>query len=174
MALMSRKTLLIIIAAALAVGGYFGYQYWRGKQDALPPGIASGNGRLEAKLVDIAPKESLRVKEIRFKEGDLVKPGDICVVMYTNTLQAQLVEATVGVAATQEKAAGAKATIIRSRAQIELAKVEVKRSKNLVAQRAGSQRELDVRNTELKTTSAALQEEEAKLRTIQQEINVAK
>ena len=62
---MSRKTLLMIFAAVLAVGGYFGYQYWRGKQNALPPGIASGNGRLEAKLVDIAPKEPLRVKEIR-------------------------------------------------------------------------------------------------------------
>lgn len=171
---MSRKTLLIILAAALAVGGYFGYKYWRSTQDALPPGIASGNGRLEAKLVDIAPKESLRVKEIFFVEGDLVKPGDICVIMDTNTLQAQLEEAKLGVAATQEKEAGARATIIRSKAQIQLAKVEVARSKNLVAQRAGSQRELDVRNTELKTTSAALQEEEAKLRTIQQEINVAK
>jgi len=171
---MSRKTLLIIIAAVVGVGGFFGYQYWRERQNALPAGIASGNGRLEAKLVDIAPKESLRVKQIFFEEGDLVKPGDIVVQMDTNTLQAQLEEAKLNVVATQEKEAVAKATITRSKAQIELAKVEVKRSKNLVAQRAGSQRELDVRNTALKTTSAALQEEEAKLRTIQQEVNVAK
>lgn len=171
---MSGKTTLLIAAAVIGAGAFFGYQYWRDKQSALPAGIASGNGRVEAKLVDIAPKESLRVKQIFFQEGDLVKPGDVVVQMDTNTLQAQLEEAKLNVVATQEKEAVAKATITRSKAQIDLAKVEVNRSKNLVAQRAGSQRELDVRNTMLKTTSAALQEEEAKLRTIQQEVNVAK
>ncbi|WP_457798145.1 HlyD family secretion protein [Methylocystis sp. S23] len=171
---MAGKTTLLIAAAVIGVGAFFGYQYWQEKQNALPAGIASGNGRLEAKLVDIAPKESLRVKQIFYEEGDLVKPGDVVVQMDTNTLQAQLEEAKLNVVATQEKEAVAKATIARSKAQIELARVEVNRSKNLVAQRAGSQRELDVRNTTLKTTTAALQEEEAKLRTIQQEVNVAK
>jgi HlyD family secretion protein len=171
---MSGKTTLLIAAAVIGAGAFFGYQYWQERQNALPAGIASGNGRVEAKLVDIAPKESLRIKQIFFEEGDLVKPGDVVVQMDTNTLEAQLEEAKLNVVATQEKEAVAKATISRSKAQIDLAKVEVKRSQNLVAQRAGSQRELDVRNTTLKTTSAALQEEEAKLRTIQQEVNVAK
>lgn len=170
---MSKRTMLIVAAVVLGAGAYFGYQYWRDRQTALPEGIVSGNGRLEAKLVDIAPKESLRVKEIFFEEGDLIKPNDVVVQMDTNTLRAQLEEAKLNVVATQEKEAVAKATITRSQAQIELAKVEVNRSSNLVAQRAGSQRELDVRKTTLKTTSAALQEEEAKLRTIQQEVNVA-
>lgn len=171
---MAGKTTLLIAAAVVGVGAFFGYQYWRDKQNALPAGIASGNGRLEAKLVDIAPKESLRVKQILFEEGDLVKPGDVVVQMDTSTLQAELEEARLNVVATQEKEAVLKATIARSKAQIDLAKVEVNRSKSLVAQRAGSQRELDVRNTTLKTTTAALHEEEAKLRTIQQEVNVTK
>jgi HlyD family secretion protein len=171
---MSRTITLLIVAAVIGIGGYFGYQYWLGKKTALPPGIASGNGRLEAKLVDITPKEPLRVKEILFQEGDLVHPGDICVIMDTNTLRAQLEEAKLSVLATQEKEAVERATIIRAKAQIKLAKVEVARSKNLVSQRAGSQRELDVRNTALETTTAMLQEEEAKLRTIQQEVDVAK
>jgi HlyD family secretion protein len=87
----------------------------------------------------------LRVKEIRFQEGDLVKRGDICVLMDTNTLAAQLEEAKLNVVVNQEKEAVERATIIKSKAQIALAKVEVARSKSLVAQRAGSQRELDVR-----------------------------
>ena len=171
---MSRKTLLILLAVALGAGSYFGYQYWQGLQSKLPPGIASGNGRLEAKLVDIAAKEPLRVKQIFFNEGDLVKPGDVVVQMDTNTLEAQLAEAKMNVVATQEKEAVARATIQRTKAQIDLAKIEVKRSKSLVAQRAGSQRELDVRNTQLKTTSASLQEEVAKLSTIQQQVAVAR
>jgi len=59
------------------------------------------------------------------------------------------------------KAAISKASINRSKAQIELAKIEVKRSTALVAERAGSQRELDIRRTALQTTSAGLEEEEA-------------
>ena len=62
---MSKKVQALILAAVVAIAGYFGYQHWRTAQSALPKGIASGNGRIEAKLVDIAPKESLRVKEIR-------------------------------------------------------------------------------------------------------------
>lgn len=171
---MSKKTLLALIAIVVGAGSFFGYQYWLELQTKLPPGIASGNGRLEAKLVDVAAKEPLRVKQIFFDEGDLVKPGDVVVQMDTNTLDAQLGEAKMNVVATQEKEAVAKATIQRTKAQIELARIEVKRSTALVAQRAGSQRELDVRNTTLKTTSAALQEEVAKLNTIQQQVAVAK
>ena len=170
---MARKTTLLIVAAVVGAGAYCGYGYWKAKQTALPAGIASGNGRVEAKLVDVAPKEALRVKEIRYEEGDLVKPGDIVVLMDTNTLTSELEEAKLNVVATQEKEAIARATIERCKAEIELANIEAKRSKSLVEQRAGSQRELDVRNATVKTTSAALLEEEAKLRTIQQQVAVA-
>jgi HlyD family secretion protein len=171
--LMSKKSLMWILAAVAVAGGFFGYQYWQQMQSTLPKGIASGNGRIEAKLVDIAAKEALRVKEIRADEGDLVKPGDILVQMDTATLESQLAEAKLTVASTQEKVAIAQAAIAKTKAQIELAKIEVKRSTALVAQRAGSQRELDVRKTALQTTTAGLQEDEAKLRTIEQEVKVA-
>ncbi len=174
MALMSKKSLrLIIFAAVVGAAGFFGYQYWQQMQSKLPKGIASGNGRIEAKLVDVAAKEALRVKEIRVNEGDLVKPGEVLVVLDTATLESQLAEAKLNVAATREKEAVAKAAITRRKAEIDLAKIEVDRSQRLVAQRAGSQRELDVRRMALQTTTAALQEEEAKLRTIQEEVNVA-
>jgi HlyD family secretion protein len=171
---MSKRMMLAIATVAVLAAAYFGFQYWRNLQNALPPGIASGNGRLEAKLVDVAPKEPLRVKQIFFKEGDLVKPNDVVVQMDTSTLLSQLEEAKLNVVATQEKEAVAKATIERSKAQVDLAQTEVNRAKALVAQRAGSQRELDVRMTTLQTTTAAVAEEEAKLRTIQQQVNVAK
>jgi HlyD family secretion protein len=170
---MSKKVQALILAAVVAIAGYFGYQHWRTAQSALPKGIASGNGRIEAKLVDIAPKESLRVKEIRVDEGALVRPGQVLVVMDTATLRSQLAEAKLNVAATEEKVAISKATIERRKAEIELAKVEVRRSSNLVRERAGSQRELDVRRTALQTTTAALAEEVAKLRTTEEEVKVA-
>ena len=161
------------MAAVVGAAGFFGYQYWQQRQSTLPKGIASGNGRIEAKLVDVSPKEALRVKQIRVDEGALVHPGEVLVVLDTATLEAELAEAKLNVAATQEKEAVAKASIVRVQAAIELAKIEVARSRNLVAQRAGSQRELDMRVMALKTSGASLLEEEAKLRTIQQEVNVA-
>ncbi len=168
---MSKKYLLWIVA--VAVGGYFGYQHWRDMPSSLPKGIASGNGRIEAKLVDIAAKEALRVKEILVDEGDLVKPGQVVVRMDTVTLDAQLAEAKLNVLVKQQEEAVSKATIAKREAEIDLAKTEVKRSTALVAERAGSQRELDVHRMALRSTTAGLQEEQAKLLTTEQEVKVA-
>ena len=82
----SRKwTILALVAVALV--GFFGYRYWRGRQNALPEGIASGNGRIEGRLVDVAAKEPLRVKEVLVEEGALVKPGQVLARLDTTTLE---------------------------------------------------------------------------------------
>src|SRR5580658_10474569 len=99
MALMSKKSLMWVLAAAAVAAAFFGYQYWQQMQSTLPKGIASGNGRIEAKLVDVAAKVVLRVKEILVDEGALVEPGEVLVVLDTATLEAQLSEAKLNVAA---------------------------------------------------------------------------
>jgi HlyD family secretion protein len=162
-----------IAAAAVAVVAFFGIRYLVARRSALPKGIASGNGRIEAKEVDIAAKLPLRVKEILVAEGDLVKPGQVVARMDTVTLESQLAEAKESVAAAQEKLAVAEAGIARQKSQIELARIEKERSRRLVAERAGSQREYDVRTMALKTTTAGYQEETAKLQVALKEVNVA-
>ncbi len=171
---LSKKTKLIIAAVAVALIGYFGYKYWDAQRTAVPEGIAFGNGRLEAKLADVAAKEALRIKEILVKEGDLVQPGQVLVRLDTSTLTSQLAEANAQVAAAQQRLAIAKSAIARRQSEIRLAKIEVDRSTKLVADRAGSQRELDVRQSNYETTIASLGEERAKLNTAEQEVEVAK
>jgi HlyD family secretion protein len=170
----SKPTMKWIIAlgaaAAVAFGGFL---YWKSLQ-GLPSGIAAGNGRIEAKLVDVSAREPLRVKEILVEEGALVKPGQVLVKMDTSTLDAELAHANSEVASAQQRLAVARATITKSKSQVNLANVEAKRSKNLVAQGAGSQRELDVRNSHLETTSASLAETQASLKTAEQQVEVAK
>jgi HlyD family secretion protein len=156
--------------AAVAIGGIW---YWKAQQ-ALPKGIAYGNGRIEAKLVDVAAKEPLRVKEVLVEEGSLVKPGQVLVKLDTVTLDAQLAEANSNVAAAQQRLEVARAAIMRRKSEVNLAGVEVARSKKLVSDNAGSQRELDVRNTQLETTNASLAETEAQLKTAEQQVEVAK
>ena len=95
------------------------FQVWRARQSALPKGIASGNGRIEAKLVDVAAKEPLRVKEILVKEGQLVQPGEVLVRLDTATLESQLAEAKANVAATEQKAAVNKSAIARRKSEVD-------------------------------------------------------
>lgn len=170
----SKKSLLkIVLVVAVLGAGFFGYRYWKSMQSSLPDGIASGNGRIEAKLVDSAAKESLRVKEILVDEGDLVEPGQVLVRLDTVTLDAQMAEAEAKVASAREQVAIADAGIARSRSQIKLARIEVERNRKLVEERAGSQREYDFSRTRLETTMAELEEEEARLQAAKQEVIAA-
>jgi len=123
----------IILVVAVVVVAFIGYKVWKSRQFALPKGIASGNGRLESKLVDVAAKEPLRVKEILVKEGDLVQPDQVLVRMDTSTLESQLAEA---------------------KAKVELAAIEVERTRKLLEENAASQREYDARKTSLETNQA--------------------
>ena len=164
----------IFVGAAVAMVAFIGVRYFIKRKNALPEGIVAGNGRVEAKLVDVSAKEPLRVKQILVDEGGLVKPGQVLVQLDTSTLQSQLAEAEANVQAAEERLALARASIVKQRSEIKLAEVQVDRSRRLVAQHAGSQQELDVRETQLATTRATLGQSEAMLATANQQIEAAK
>ncbi|HNX69261.1 MAG TPA: HlyD family efflux transporter periplasmic adaptor subunit [Candidatus Omnitrophota bacterium] len=163
----------IIVLAVVLAAAFFGYQYWQAMKTALPKGIASGNGRIEAKLVDAVAKDALRVKEILVDEGDLVQPGQVLVRLDTATFDSQLNEAKLRVTALQEKVASANFAVVRQKSLLENAQLEFDRTRKLVDQNALSQQEFDARNTSLQTNTAALAEADAALRTAKQEVEVA-
>jgi len=144
------------------------------RKNKLPEGIASGNGRIEGKLVDVSAKEPLRVKQILVDEGALVRPGQVLVRMDTNTLEAELASANASVAEAQERLAVSHAGIVKQKSAIGLAGTQVERSENLVRQHAGSQQDLDVRRNQLDSSRASLSEVQASLRTSEQGVQVAK
>jgi HlyD family secretion protein len=164
----------IFAGAAVAIVAFIGVRYAIKRKNALPEGIVAGNGRIEAKLVDISAKEPLRVKQMLVDEGALVKPGQVLVQLDTVTLEAQLAEAKANVDAAEEKLAVAKASIVKQKSEHKLAEVEVNRSQNLVEQHAGSQRELDVRKTQVDTTRAGVTQSEAALDTATQQVEAAR
>ena len=132
----SKRTLMWIIASVAVVAGRCSSAFGSGRRSKprCRRESSSGNGRLEAKLVDVAAKEPLRVKEILVNEGDDVKPGQVLVQLDTVTLEAELAEANAGVAAAQERLALAKASIVKQQSEIDLAETEADRSRNLVAE----------------------------------------
>jgi HlyD family secretion protein len=164
---------LIVLAVAGGLA-YVGYQRSQANKIDVPEGIAWGNGRVEAKLGDISAKEALRVAEVLVEEGDLVQKGQVVVKLDTVTLQAELAQARAEVAATEGQLAIANAAIERRKAEIELARIETERAGNLVRERAGSQRDYDVRKMALAATTALLAEEEARLASARQDVEVAR
>ncbi len=170
---MSKKVLLLALLAIACGAGFLGYQYYLEQLTALPPGIDSGNGRIEAKQVDIAAKEPLRVKEILVKEGALTEPGQVLVRMDTATLESQLLEAKANVAAARERVASANSAVVKQKSLVENAKIEEERTRTLLADNAASQREYDARKTAVDASVAALAEVEAKVKTAEQEVEVA-
>jgi HlyD family secretion protein len=165
--------ILVLAAVVVAAGAFFGWKYMQAQKYAVPAGIASGNGRIEAKLVDATAKEPLRVKDVLVDEGDLVQPGQVLVHLDTVTLDAQLAEANANVAGAQQQLVVVKASISKRKSELALARIEASRAEKMLAEQASSQREVDVRRTTVETTTAAVEEEQAKLLSAEQQVLVA-
>ena len=78
--------LLLVLLLAVVCGGY----WWLHPRAGLPPGIASGNGRLEADEIDIDTKFAGRIAKLFVDEGDLTKAGEVLAKMDTQDLEASL------------------------------------------------------------------------------------
>ncbi len=171
---MTGKTFWVVLLAFLAGGGVLAWQAWRARLTALPPGIASGNGRIESVQVDVTTKEPGRVEKILVREGDMVHSGQIVAKMDTVTLEAELARAEASVAEQEAKTFEVDAAIAKAESQSSEAQVELNRTRNLFARNAASRGELDLRETSVKTTSAALNGEKARLNTNRKSIDAAK
>jgi HlyD family secretion protein len=170
-----RKSALkwIIPALVVALLAVIVFRLWSVKHNSLPKGIVSGNGRIEAQLVDVAAKEPLRVEKIFVSEGDLVKQGQILLELNTSTLQAELAEAKAKVSSAKKQVATAQASVQRFRSELNLAQIEARRSKNLFESNAGSKSEYDQNRTRVNSGTAALAEATAKFQEAQDEVDAA-
>src|SRR5450756_2010004 len=82
-----RRWLRVALALAVLVGGAgAAFYWWQHSQSQLPPGIAWGNGRIEADEIDIDTKFAGRIAEMLADEGDMVKAGQIVARMDTQDL----------------------------------------------------------------------------------------
>jgi HlyD family secretion protein len=181
-----RIWLTVAVVAALAAGGYYAWQSSR--NGALPEGLASGNGRIEAVEIDVSAKSPGRITEILVDEGDFVKAGDVLARMDTTQLkaqrrqaQAQLQRARIGVdtASTlivQREAERVAAAAVVTQRQAELDAVErtLKRSEQLATTNTISQQVLDNDRAAERSSAAAVAAAEAQLAASAAAINAAR
>jgi HlyD family secretion protein len=139
------------------------------------PNLVHLNGRLEAPLVDLAPKVAGRVLEVRVKEGDRVKAGDLLIVLDlgdtalaverdrhgVESARARLQDLAVG--SRQAEVAAAEAELADRKAAVDLATRELQRQELLLQKEVGTERDYDRAKTDLERASAAARMSEERL-----------
>lgn len=130
--------------------------------------IISGNGRIEATEINIAPRIAGQVKEIFVDEGDYVKAGDVLVQMDTDILDAQLIEAQGTLQMAESSVSINESKLIQRKsekisyeavfkqreAELEVAKKRLARSSKLVLEGAVSEQIVDDDNAAYKSAVA--------------------
>lgn len=125
-----RRVGLVLLLVIGVAGG--GISWWLNRTPALPAGIFSGNGRLEADPIDIATKFAGRILELRADEGDRVSSGQVLAIMDTRDLQASLKKAESQAASATRAVAEARALADQLHSQVVLAQQQMDRAKALL------------------------------------------
>jgi multidrug efflux system membrane fusion protein len=107
-------------------------------------------GRIEAvESVQVRPRVSGYIQSVNFKPGAVVRKGDLLFVIDPRPFQAEL--------------ARAEATLTNTRAQLDLARKELKRNEMLLAEHATSRREYDDAAAKVRQLEAQTKAHEASL-----------
>jgi HlyD family secretion protein len=150
----ARIALICAIIAAIAGGG--GYYWWRQSHEALPAGIVSGNGRIEADQIDISTKFAGRVATLSVNEGDTVTAGQVVAAMDTRDLEASLHRAEAQMQLSQRAVEESRALQEQQKAQVELARQQLNRTTALAQQGNATQELLDQRRQQMSSSTALL------------------
>ena len=151
------RWLRVALVIALVVGGAgAGFYWWKDSQSLLPPGIAWGNGRIEADEIDIDTKFAGRIAEMLADEGDMVKAGQIVARMDTQDLAASLKKSEAQVLQAQRAVDEANANVTQQASQALLAKQEMDRATSLFQEGFQTKEVVDQRQQQLDGANAAL------------------
>jgi len=144
------------------------------RNDQVPEGIASGNGRIEATEVDIATKLAGRLAEVMVREGDMVQAGEIVARMDTYELMAQMRNAQAEIRRAEQERRYAAAVIDQFRSELSLAQKELDRSQQLFEVKCITLQSLQRQETATQSAQAALVAAKARLANTIAAIDAAK
>ena len=149
-----RRVSIFGLFLALTVAGAVYFYHHRAAD--LPPGFASGNGRLEATEVDVATRLAGRLAEIGPREGDRVDAGAVVARLDADELRAQWQAAEAQVRQAQRAVDESRAGVRKSQADAALAGKTLKRSEELVGRGFISRNKLDTDQTGMEGAMAGM------------------
>jgi len=165
------RVVLALVVLAGAVGG--GYFWWQRLHPPLPPGIAFGNGRLEADEINIDTKYAGRIAEMLADEGYLVKAGQVVARMDTQDLAASLKKSQAQVLQARRAVDEANANVAQQKTQVVLAQQEFDRAIALLKKGFQTQEVVDQRQQQLNGAIAALEAATARVTESQHALEAA-
>lgn len=181
-----KNWIVAVVAAAVLAGSYYFLRIYDGS--ALPAGIVSGNGRVEATEIDISTKAPGRIKEILVDEGEFVVAGQILAHMDTAQLEAQRkqaeaafqrakigVETATSLLSQREAEREAAAAVIAQRdAELDAADRKFARTEQLIQTNTTSQQVLDDDRAAAQRSRAAVAAAKASLSAAEAAISAAR
>jgi HlyD family secretion protein len=161
----NRGRLRLAVVLLLVFGGAAGgaFYWWQHSRSQLPPGLASGNGRIEADEIDIDTKFAGRISEMLADEGDMVKAGQVVARMDTQNLAASLKKSEAQVQQAQRAVEEANANVAQQTSRLVLAQQEIGRANDLVQKGFQTREVLDQRQQQLDGANAALRASQARV-----------
>ena len=142
---------LLIIGAGAGIGWF----WWHQHHPRLPPGIAWGNGRLEADSIDIDTKFTGRIAKLFVDQGAMVTAGQVVAMMDTRDLEASLKKSEALVSQAERAFDEAKANLMQQQTQVKLAQQELDRTSALVPKGFATVEVLDQRRQQMNSAVAA-------------------
>jgi len=157
---MTRRKLVPILAAAVIAAA----AACRPKSD---PNVVVLSGRLEAPTVDLAPKVAGRVVEVKVKEGDRAKAGDLLVKLDLGEAALAVERDRRGLESSQARyqdleagsreaeIAQAQADLADKKAAVGLARRDLERQEALLSKKVGTQSDTDTARTNMERAVAS-------------------
>lgn len=164
----------IVVGIVVVIGAGVAWRLLDGDRDRLPAGFVSGNGRIEAEQVEIAPKTPGRVDRVLAGEGSLVEAGTLLVEMDTDELEAALDRARAEVALAEQSKAEARAIVLQRRSELRLAEHELERARRLLSSDHVPEALFDEKETARDVARAVLGAAEARVATAASQIVAAR
>jgi HlyD family secretion protein len=130
------------------------------------PSVVVLSGRLEAPVVDLAPKVAGRVLEVKVREGDRVKAGDLVARLDLGETALAVDRDVKGLASAEARfndlkvgsrsaeIAGAEADLADKKAAVELARRDLERQETLLSKKVGTQQDTDTARTTMERAVA--------------------
>lgn len=173
---------LIVFLAVLVIGGYFGYK----KVSFALSHESTDNAQVETQLIPVLPRVAGYVKSIAVKDYDSVKAGQLIVELDDAELQTQLLQFQADYQAAQADLSNAKAALNNAlislrvnkgdidinKVKLEKAQKDYTRNKNLFAESAVTQKQLDDTKYDYETLSKELDNSHNDLASAESRISV--
>jgi HlyD family secretion protein len=104
-----RRVVTVLIVLILVLGALIAYRLWSQARALTAP--SGGSGEIEGTVVELSSRVGARVLEVKVREGQAVKAGDVLLRLDCADPAAALAEAEARLAASQAQAAAAMAQV---------------------------------------------------------------